>query len=398
MRNVDQRWWLPQPGREPGLYAWLALPELENPIEAERFWPLVSEAVELFARWAPNELTVRTSEPRQYLVRSGAWLRVQELLATGLLRNLALDAGDYEIAEFWLWLGDPDRRNSRVDIDLKASFALQAAIPGAETGNIVELVKRWATTYGASQGCISVRPESSIAASLERGEDLNSIPSWTGTQKFLRCLAWGTYLGPELCSRLGGVDQVLRTAPVWRAQPLGPGVFLEMSPDIREPAPDERWEQGIAYLRPLFATSPDGIPYTYPERPPPPPTPDIGPGTGRRGRRVVPSFPVEIVDQGGVDATFNLYFRSRPSPAVVEQLQQALRAWYTAGVRGAFGEPGLHDMTRPVPNGRAVRWHVDFGTVDERRAMRELASRLEELARQVAAPIERLVVGEELVE
>lgn len=384
------------------LRAWLALPESRGPSDAAALWLLIAEAAELLLALHPD-LVLRTSEPRSYRVASGAWLAARPLLEAERLHSLYLGTPlhvssrpEYG-AELYLTLRTPHTQDVPIVVDLHTSAVLRPPRGEVTVSDVVALVKRWAVTHAPSQGFVSTRSEVVLARTTELRTGILGVVSWTATQRFLKMFDWGTVLGPKLCASLGGPEAVLADAPAWRAERLGDGVFLQLTPSPDELAPLDRWTAMLEYLRPLLPTERDTIPGTRARGVNVSPAPTTT-GSGRRGPRLKPGFPVQILAQEGVDATFNLYFRSRPSAEVERRLTAALDEWFQYGFHGGYGEAGFHGMTRPMASGRAVRWHVDMGTADGRRAIGDLAARLEALSRGAGAPIERLTVGEEVVE
>jgi hypothetical protein len=79
------------------------------------------------------------------------------------------------------------------------------------------------------------------------------VSGWHALQRFVRGVFWGMGLGAELCTHLGGPQAVLQEAPVLRANPLGTGVWLQVSDT--PPGSRGQLERLAKYLQPLLGTS-----------------------------------------------------------------------------------------------------------------------------------------------
>jgi hypothetical protein len=173
---------------------------------------------------------------------------------------------------------------------------------------------------------------------------------------------------------------------------LGRGVWLQAP---SEPNSDSTILEPLrSYLGPLltWTRADTGAP-----APPPAATEPVDPTRINRlndqlSHKVRP-IPARFKRDAGIDTGLNLHFAEAPTPAQRSAAEKVVGGWYVEGATGSFGGVGFHELTGPTLDGRVMRWRIDFGSADSRRAVRWISR---ELTGIPGAPgIERIVIGTE---
>jgi hypothetical protein len=262
---------------------------------------------------------------------------------------------------------------------------------------LVALVTRWFVEWGAGAAFVSFagpgRPEQQDVPLRTAHEVAHILPTlllWPDVCRYSRGAFWGTGLGPDLCDPLSGRDRVLRDAPVSVAQPLGDGAWLQLSGI--PPAEPAELQQLATFLQPLLTwTAADLLAHARSHVTTIPPEEEQH-RPRQRPIRGAPTLPVRFRRDFEGTGGFNLHLAAPPTAAQRDDIQAVMDAWYQDGFWGAFGGRGLHELTGPSVDGAVLRWFIDFGSADERIAVRVLAQRLAPLPGLAGA---RLVIGTE---
>lgn len=394
----------------PAITAWLAGPPSLR-TEAQLLTTLVDDLLGLLKPYAVR--SVWTSEPRIY--RTGP--RGRALLADALADNrvtmfiLASQPGAMAAghAAVTVNLGQHPEQPLATSVDLSLQPYSDAAW-WTVAAQLTEFVTRWFAPLQAAAAFVSTSSiehhqwhgDTGTVTAYERERHLPSLSQWPDLRRYLRGAFWGTGLGPDLCAQLGGQDRVLHEAPVTLAQRLDHGLWLQLS-EI-PPAEPAALARLAAYLAPLlewtradvlageaeararqaYAESAASVEASVSSGMPEPATSHHG---GRRR-----AVPMRLIGEPGTDVGLNVYLATPPTPSQRVTVETALEAWYRLGSTGAFGGAGFHDVIGPSADGAVLRWLVDLGSADDRRALRALAEQLAELP---GVTVERLVVGTE---
>ncbi len=137
-------------------------------------------------------------------------------------------------------------------------------------------------------------------------------------RQFLVGLTWGMALGPDLCDRLGGQGKVLYSSPCALTEPLGDGVWLQLSRDIPPALAD--YAAAAAYLAPLLRWSSRDVWGTFPD--------------GALEKQALYNLPFEPVpvrlvrqnEGGNRGLTISVHMRHRLTPWAVHQVGRAIVA------------------------------------------------------------------------
>jgi len=205
-----------------------------------------------------------------------------------------------------------------------------------------------------------------------------SLPArWSLVRKYGRGAFWGTALGADLCQRLDGQQRVLKEAPVFHAEPLANGVWLQLS-EVFPPSPDEI-ERLLTYFAPILDWTREDwqgwIRHDW-EKQTGQPLSDAG---VIRAASVAPddAFPVRLLDDlevfgdvtvpknGGDDVAYNLYLERLPSERERALIQAVVAEWSRGEQQRIYEEMPensygwFHHVTVPAFNGMAARWRID---------------------------------------
>jgi len=265
---------------------------------------------------------------------------------------------------------------------------------------IVTFTKRWFVRLNAASGFVSRRPQNLMigadhymVTAHESERRSGQVRDWPELVRYARGAFWGNALGAELCERLGGVDRVLREAPAAVAEPLGGGVWLQLSG--LPPVEPEELSRLTEYLKPILSWTRRDLDELRDTRPPGEPLPESdAPPPGS------PSVPVEVTQLLDPSIALNIHLRETPTKKQQAIVESALDAWFRFGSEGGFGLR-FHWMSQPTwmrestgdGSGAVVRCWADPGSADFTAAIDDLARRLGGLA---DTKVLRLIVGQEV--
>jgi hypothetical protein len=395
------------------LTAWLAAPPTLRDAH-ELVFALVDDLLLVLRPYAIR--TIYTSEPRYYRLGSTGRARLAEALTSGQVENLHLGSDPATRAQgsavASLFLGS----KASVDTATRVGIRIQpyedsGAEPALIARQLVHFVARWFGRLRAAAAFVSDRLDDDTNCTVYEAErSQGALFTWPALRRYSRGVFWGTGLGPDHCAQLGGREQVLRDAPADVRRPLEEGVWLQLS-EV-PPAEPYAYRRLGEYLAPLMTWTRDDVQLMVPSAGDtaetassaiarqPAELPSI-PGTlqglpsGSLGRRR--AVPMRLI--GGdveVQTGLNVYLSEPPTPGQLEALIAAVQAWYQEGFDGAFpsglGQGAFHHLFGPSVEGAVLRWHVDFGSADERHALKSLRMRLADVTN---VSVLRLIVGTE---
>lgn len=307
-----------------------------------------------------------------------------------------------------IWFGEPVSPYIHLGRGLSdpviVSLTVGSLIPHEQrelVAKVSAFAKRWFVSMDAASAFVSNRQESTTRTSYEI-EHQRSVPvDWSEVRCHFRGAFWGNALGQDLCTILGGLESVIKNAPVQLAEPLGNGVWLqvteEFSPSRKElgrlsdylapilewPLADSEREQKrkSAQLR-VVRISEDMAFLSNPLLP-------------SRDTPLIPTRELENpYDQDDVYLVFNIYFGQPLVPSQRDVLISALHAWFHAGQHGEYGGGRLRSMSEPAINGVAARFSVDITYADRMSSIdalrRQLSSFAELGVREIVVGIEKV--------
>jgi len=402
---------LPLPG-EPAdqwqsrqITAWLAgPPHLKN--EPVLLMALIDDLLEMFQPY--DVKFVHSGEPRNYRLTPKGRAALFDLLSerrTDLLQvgsetgPVRYDAPEQGVASSFIWFGSTSDPRSVVTIGL--SIARRSGSRSEVLAEILTFVKRWFVRMEASAAFVSwtaLRDRwygdgtagngpTEHEREKHRQEGIGNLFEWPVLTRYARGAFWGNGLGPQLCERLGGRARVLREAPVPIAEPLGEGVWLQLSGE--PPPPEDELARLKEYLAPLLNWGKQDIDALLPPVAPAmlrPPLPRVPPSTT--------PIPFRFVQDSETDVVLNLHLRRRPSPNEQAAVEAAIRNWRRDAEEGFFGDSDFHYVGEPSLDrqNHMLRWSADLGRVQPMEAIERLALRLGAVP---LGAITELVIGQE---
>lgn len=196
--------------------------------------------------------------------------------------------------------------------------------------------------------------------------------SW---RHFTRGAAWGLWLTAEHITGLGGLARVRSEAPVWRVEPRGDGVWLQLT---EFPNPDfvEHMSALRAYLQPIVPTIDDLIAHGGQLENPaePPETSEADHYVGFDGRAV------KVIGWKNVreEMELTVVHAVELDNAQRSAIERCVVAWVESGTAGAFGKGSFHGWTSGEWDGGGYYVPVDSGAqeVNWKQAINDLARRL----------------------
>lgn len=381
--------------------AWMGFPPWVRE-QGELVFTLSESLLATLPQFSPIE-RIYSSEPRYYQPTPQGAAALSAALAAKHIDSLELGSPARPKAQSSQVSGSLHLGFSwRSDLAVTVGIMVQPAgiAPSAVADHLTSFVGRWFERLDAASAFVSYfrlegRKQVGDAPRMTTHEEERgrTIPfQYEVLKRYMRGAFWGTGLGSELCQQLGGREVVLRDAPATISRRLGAGVWLQLSPE-GPIAADGTLASLRHFLAPVLRWSPHEVRNLVAATPTPTLQADQPPGpTGiatheapRQRRRAVPV--ADAGDEGGL----NIYLDTAPSPIDVASITATVADWFRDGVNEAFGGP-LHELTGPVTEHTVMRWRIDFGTADTRRAVRDLSRRLGGLP---GIGVSRLVVGVE---
>lgn len=302
---------------------------------------------------------------------------------------------------------DEDFPMTNASIEVTVQAPLEASLSSVVM-QLVDFVARWFEPLQALSAFVSsdvwgngtIVGDSPEQTAMERERQVTPLEAFPLLEVYARGVFWGNGLGPSLCARMGGVERVLAEAPVLVARPMGSGVWLQLS---GTPPPDQsELDQLASYFRPLTEwtwESTQAVIQAYlaanrPTEAVPPVSPVRLPSIAAKATsRKKAAVPVRWLPDAHEDAAvgLNVHLAAPPSAAQRAQLEGLIAAWYRCGFEGLFGGVGFHTIWGPSVDGSVLRWYVDLGSADPRRAIQGLVEKLEASTLSVA----HVIVGTE---
>jgi hypothetical protein len=388
-----------------GITAWVAGPPMVRR-DSSLLISLVDDLLRLLKPYGIGSLL--TSEPKIYHSTPNGLKLLAESLLQRRIDGISLGSEPYRVNDAGYACADLDfgqatyASDMALGIDVRIRPALTTDIDNT-AASLNSFAKNWFSKLGAAAGFISawqMGDEHTMGdfASRTSYEATNGLPGlmlWSDVCRFARGAFWATGLGPDLCAQLGGRERVLRDAPTVVAEPLGTGVWLQLS-GVPPPDPVEV-EHLQRFLAPVLNWRLSDT--NYGQRPAPTPG-ELGARPTRKAGSPIVTRPadgacvVPIHFLRGVSGTdgVNIHLQSRPNRSQCAAIQALVSGWYRHGFHGGFGGTGLHSISGPIVDGNVLRWLVDFGDVDVRQAAGTLAQSLGQLK---GVRVARLVFGTE---
>lgn len=198
---------------------------------------------------------------RPWKVPSFPLLTLSELLANKSIDSFSLETLDYPEPTAFV----KARVNLAHGDDRSAACIAFAEIQPTSRENIAPtanslaaFLKGYFGSFDASAAFVSMSDvlanrrvvgDHAMGTALEI-ERRSILRAWPDTQRFARGAFWGNGLGADLCARLGGQAKVLRDAPVFRSEPVGHGVWLQVTKDF--PPDQDAINRLSEYLLPVL--------------------------------------------------------------------------------------------------------------------------------------------------
>ncbi len=394
----------PQPR---AVIAWLGMhPDVRN--QPEIINSMFDDLIELLA--PHGVLSAYSAEPRTYRLNQRGRRLLAEAFSVGRISQLgflALDPNsalypNMEIrANAEVLLGMPRIPEVAATISLRIQPETDDSI-SAVVSQATGFVRKWFGPLQAISAFVSPQgkwderafDDTTGITVLERNRPFRLV-DWTDQRHFLRGVFWGNGLGPDLCDRLGGQDHVLRHAPVFCAEPLGAGVWLQISEPF--PPPQEAIDRLAAFLAPLLTWTKDDL---IPRHTPYPtdlasqePITERDEFADDTSNPMVPMKWLDTID--GLDIGINIYLEKPPTPEQEDAIKASLDRWYTVGFNGGFGGAGFHSISQPSVDRASLRCMLDLGSADAPLAFDSLRKRLAALSN---VQVHELILGTEIVE
>jgi hypothetical protein len=390
------------------LTAWLAgPPELGN--DPEFAMALITDLL-LFLRGGEQRFrvdSVLTDEPRIYPTDSQGLADLARRIRAKSARELdfAGESRDRAVGDVTAHITLGRSLSFRSPLATAVGVALRPADGhrlADTTERVVGFVKRWfvamsaVSAFVSNYGALAGRSfgDHSTATEHEHGAERTVLLEWEDLRRFARGAFWGTGLGPDLCARLGGRERVLSEAPAARKEPLGEGVWLQLS--AAPPTDQSSLETLRVYLQPLLEWTRVDLATQFPNGP----RERSGGGHGRLASRDSASSPrvsVQVLPRFHEDHSggLNIYLGAPPTSEEQEVIERTVRSWYDSSFQASSSgaqQAGFHDIRGPTVEAQVMRWFIDLGMANAPVALDALAA---ELGRLGGVKVDRLVVGTE---
>ncbi len=247
-----------------GVVAWLAAPPLLRR-DTVRLDALIDGMLILLEPFNPH--TIRTDEPRIYRLNPLGRSLLRDALNAECVNLMMFEFGEHSIVvgRVIAYIGGDSLYDGGqwipalpavVEIDIATDdLAVQAEM----AQRAADFVRHQAAALDAAAALVAQRGAGKHPGRSEY-ESVHGLPRlayWKDIARFTRGAFWATFLGPTQCERLGGQDYVVRTAPIWRAEPAGHGVWLQISPDFPENEPNIA--PLLAFLAPILSWTKDDL-------------------------------------------------------------------------------------------------------------------------------------------
>jgi hypothetical protein len=352
---------------------------------------------------------IGTGEPREYRLTRSAFQELTTAVGDRRVNSIHLtsdtpeppegkDPADLDLSDLQgqsgasatIWLPSAGEfADSAVQVEVTTHAAtVEAQLSDAQ--RFAAFVRRWAEPLRVAAAFASANPHDT--ASRTHYEATHRLPAHltcSAAQHYARGVFWCNLLSTALCDRLGGRARVLAEAPASIKEPVGDGIWLQLSETPpAEPLADE---QMAAFLAPILSRPRLNV------RPP-------GPPPRRPARRDVPSppagslsVPITVLDPSGEDIALNVYLEAPLAAAAREAVAKTVDIWFMAGFDGASGDSGFRSLSPPSVDerGAVMRWDVDLVSPRWQRSVLDLAQWLGAIP---DVTVKRLVVGTEIVE
>lgn len=381
--------------------AWIGLPPMirDAPETLIAFLDDLLQLVEPY-----NVQSVQSGEPRMYRLNVRGRAGLKDALMEKRIEYFTLVNEDFATyphiyCNVFAQFGYRQHPNAAARIDFRVWPRTLADSQGA-ADTIADFIKRWFIPLHAGAAFVSLTDSQNSAhvgddPTITSYEKLRqqSLLHWPAITRYVRGAFWSNGLGPDLCARLGGQAQVLRDAPVFCAEPLGKGVWLQTSEVF--PASQETLDQLARFLAPLLDwTKNDILPYfsqigaaLIPQ--------EITAETDEFEDALHPMVAVRWLDTSyESDVSINIYVASSPTLEQRVSIQALLSRWYAVGFNGGFGGSGFHSITDASFGGPVIRCSIDLGKVDALLAFDSLRKRLAALPN---IEVREVVLGTEVV-
>jgi hypothetical protein len=352
--------------------AWLGAPP-NLKLDGERVGSVIDDALRLYGN--KSEIEIRSSEPCRYRLTPTGRESLSRAITRGAVRSL-LYYGEYPAS----YASGENRFSIRFD-DLPDPYqasTFSVVITDKDTVStaaaVSETIKRWFVCLDAACAWVSYRRGDDIDDSsstawtkLEATRRQRLSSYWPALQTFVRGAFWGNLLSASHCDRLGGRDRILREAPVWHAQPVGEGIWLQLSKTL-PPSPDavDRLE---AYLAPLLNWTPTDVEqwrlawatknseyYNSKQFHSPPETRSIAYSD-------LPEVRWLFEPEDAWDLDINIYVDEALGEEARQQIGAIIQGWFAEGAQAEGFESDvpyhLREMTEPAFGEMAVRFSVE---------------------------------------
>ncbi|MGI8856678.1 MAG: hypothetical protein ACR2JW_13090 [Thermomicrobiales bacterium] len=338
---------------------------------------------------------ISTSEPCKYRATSTGFTLLDEAFAWKAVDSFSIYFQP-RYSDVFCSLHDHMRLNFTIKTGDPIAFVSMSR-------KVADFVRRWLVPVQATAAFVSSKSEDGREGDDPWRTAYERICPFRGDRddirRFARGAFWLTALNADLCAFLGGQERVLRDAPVFRAESVGEGVCLQLSPDPLLTA--DAVSQLLSYLNPLLAQSIRSQP----------PAPIEVPAThsGIFPERVLPyvpiartpgdTVPMEVLENQHIrddlmDIRFNIHLGEGTTREHRTFVSEMVRVWLDDAQYGFFGGLRFRNPSNPSINGSVVRWQAEIAAPSFLSAIEELRERLAVIP---DVNVVKLVLGTETV-
>lgn len=384
----------------------------------------LNDLLEVMRRY--GDIRIGTDEPCNYRDTERGRNALRDSLAHSNISQIAIHSGTWSdppghgYATIMLGVTAPVATASQISLSILPNS--HDPIP-APVEACIDLIQRWFVPLGGgaagfSHAACGTGNEGKLYQT-QREREHGKLQTWDAIRCYVRGTFWGTALGPDHCERLGGQERVLREAPTSIVQPLGDGVWLQLSE--KPPAEIHAVERLAEYLAPLQQwTVKDATIYRRHNVPVPQPHPHR---SLPRASHIL-SLPRPAVDeevtairmtilekplQGG-RIGINVHLRVPPTTAQLSELMATVEEWYQMHVCAGHEQfwPYGYFLDGPTVAGTIARWNASgvrtFGRLIDwhkpawhRELMQTVQTLSERLAALTNVDVIQLVIGTETI-
>lgn len=275
------------------------------------------------------------------------------------------------------------------------TIGMQMMLPAVQPEylrRIVEFVQRQCANLDAAYAFIAPESEEFPTTKFEQAHNGYPDMRWARTLVRPRGVFWGNYLGPRMCEALGGRVRVLADAPVFFAEPVGEGVWLQLS---EHPGETVSTDQLTSYLQRLLESD-DTVAQAYDPPVDSAQNPEISMmrwfQADPESETPVPVRVTASYDPSEEQRVVNIHCEGKLSREQRYDMDVLLSKWYYKGNDTGFSGSILGWRSYPTVNMNTIRFLVDVEDFTE-----PLAVLCRRLAAISFARVTEVVLGVEYI-